>query len=477
VSYVVPRSEVLASLLSVGALRLLLAAEDAATPARRAGAYLAAVAVAAAALAAKPVAATLPVAYLLHRAAFAAERSGPRLRRRLLAALPLVALSAAAAWLGLASSAGSSHAGLSVPGVTPGVYALTEARVVFRYLALLALPVGQNVDPDVAVSRTLLEPGTLAAAVALAALASAAVAALLRRPTATLARVAGFGVLWFLLLLLPTSLVPLADVMAEHRVYLASFGLFLAAAVALDVAAGTLRAGPLPRAAAVAVLLAALAAVTWTRNAVWETRVGLWTDATERSPWKPRPFSNLGWSRTQRGEHALALAAYRRALELGPDEHVRAEVLRNMGSSLSQLGRHAEATTALTAAAMDPDVEADARALLAISYLALRNVEAARAQVTRALRVDPEHGVARNTLGQVLLAESNPAAALEQFRIAVRLDPDSPARRYNVAFALQQLGRAREACAAWGEYLAVEGAPEGRQRAAAARAALGCGAP
>ena len=44
-----------------------------------------------------------------------------------------------------------------------------------------------------------------------------------------------FGAVWFLLLLAPSSAVPLREPMAEHRVYLASVGVFLIAALGLVV--------------------------------------------------------------------------------------------------------------------------------------------------------------------------------------------------------------------------------------------------
>jgi tetratricopeptide (TPR) repeat protein len=482
VSYVVQRSETLASLLYLGALLLLLQAERQAAAWRAALTYGGGLVAAAAALAAKPVAATLPLAYLLHAQAFPApEAARLRLGGRLLRAAPLLALSSVAAWQGLHVSSGSSHAGLAIPGLAPVEYVLTQGRVVFRYLSLLTLPVGQNVDPDVAVSRSLLEPGTLAAALGLVALAVASVATLWRRVGGAsgrwsgVARVSAFGFLWFLLVLLPSSLVPLADVMAEHRAYLASWGVLLAAVAAVRAAADDLGLGLPARTAALAAVLATLAAATWNRNAVWETKVALWSDAAEKSPAKPRPFANLAWSLSLRDDHARALGPYERALRLGPDEHLRAEILRNLGSTLAQMGRHGEAAAALEEAAADPDVEADARSLLAMSLVERRLLDAAAEQVRRALQIDPDHGAARNTLGQILLARQDPAAALEQFRIAVRLDPDVPERRFNVALSLERLGRVEEACAAWREYLAIARAPAGVERAKSHMRQLGCG--
>ncbi len=476
VSYVIQRAESLASLLFLAALLLLLQAERMAERWRAGAAYGGAVLAALGALAAKPVAATLPAAYLLYAWAFPAE--GARVHRRVAMAVPLLGLSAFAAWQGLAATEGSTDAGLAVPGLGLGAYLLTQSRVVFRYLALIAWPAGQTVDPDVAVSRSIAEPATMAAVATLLAFTAGSLVLLRRGPAlgrwTPAARLAAFGFLWFLLVLAPSSLVPLADVMAEHRVYLACWGPLLAAVAALSTAGAVLGAPLAARALIAAALLAALTAATWARNEVWSTRVALWTDAVEKSPAKARPHAALGWSYALRGDHRSAVSEYRRALALGPVPREEAEILRNMGSSLAQLGLHGEAAMALAAAARHPDLEADARALRAMSLAELGLYSAAHEEVVRALRLAPNHGAARNTLGQVYLGQGDPAAALQQFRIAVSLNPDVPVRRWNLALTLERLGRVAESCVAWREYVQRESVPAGRASALSRMRALGC---
>jgi len=56
-------------------------------------------------------------------------------------------------------------------------------------------------------------------------------------------RVLGFGLLWFLIALLPTSLLPLAEVMNDHRTFLPYVGLVIAVAATAMVLSRT-RGGP-----------------------------------------------------------------------------------------------------------------------------------------------------------------------------------------------------------------------------------------
>ena len=90
-----------------------------------------------------------------------------------------------------------------------------------------------------------------------------------------------FGVVWFLAVLAPTSsVVPLRDAMAEHRAYLGSAGLVLAAASVLARPLATRR---LAGAVAAGVLIV-FAIQTYQRNLVWSDPVVLWEEAVHRSP-------------------------------------------------------------------------------------------------------------------------------------------------------------------------------------------------
>ena len=50
-----------------------------------------------------------------------------------------------------------------------------------------------------------------------------------------------------------------------------------------------------------------------------------------------------------------------------------------------------------------------------------------------AIRHDPDHVDAHNTLGGMLAEQGSPSEALEHFRVALRLEPDSPGIRRNIA--------------------------------------------
>ena len=169
----------------------------------------------------------------------------------------------------------TASASAAVPPRGPIVNLLSEARVLWRYLGLLALPRGQSLVHEVRWAPSALDPGSI---VSLAAVVAGVVFAIrLRRTYPLLA----FGVIWFVGVLAPTtSLVPVRDGMAEHRLYLASAGLLLALA---SIAWRAIANGRTLRVVLTGVL-AVLAAGTYRRNEVWSSPMDLWEESVRRAP-------------------------------------------------------------------------------------------------------------------------------------------------------------------------------------------------
>lgn len=483
VAYVSQRSEVLASGLALASLLLLLAADRAARPASAAGLGAAAAVTFALGLGAKPVAVAVPVLFLLASFALPPEAAGPPRahpwRRRAALAAPLVALAAVQAAALVPALRGARDVGFSVPGLDPWRYLLTQARVVPRYLGLLAFPAGQNVDPEIAPSEGLLAPpSSLAGALLLLGLAAAAVAALRwargrgrASEAAPAARVAGLGVLWFLALLAPTSsVVPLADPMMEHRVYLASAGILLAAVALAALAAR--RVFPAARAAALAsaavVAAGALAWATHARAEVWADAVRLWEDAAAKSPGKSRALVNLGNARYRRGDLEGALRAYERGLALGDP---RADLRQNMGNVLLSLGRPADARAVLSG---QQPPEPETVVLLAFAAVDLGDLEGAERLAWKLVLGAPGYHRSHEAMGRVMEARGDLPAARDAYRRASALDPPDGNALHRLGLVEAGMGDREAACAAFARAAVAPGSAWVRWNAAAERARLRC---
>jgi tetratricopeptide (TPR) repeat protein len=313
--------------------------------------YAGALVAAVLAMRSKEIAFTLPVALLLLEAVLF---EGPW-RRRLAALLPFAATMALIpATLLLASAPAGTAPGPIEPtrvqtSISRGDYLLTQFTVVARYLGLLVFPAGQTIDHDVPLRHALLDPAVLGSALLLLAMALLAGWLLLAsssrrpRPVDPAARLAALGIGWFFLALsVESSLIPIVDLMYEHRVYLPFAGLSLSIATLL--ALGARRVAP-DRVAAITaaaglLLAAVLGAVTWRRNEAWSSEVALWTDAVAKSPGKARPRHNLGVALNRLGRRAEAMSLLQDAVRLDP---AYAQGHESLGVALGDAGRPAEA--------------------------------------------------------------------------------------------------------------------------------------
>lgn len=148
-------------------------------------------------------------------------------------------------------------AGFHMKGTSPKEYLFTEFNVMAYYFALVLVPMDQNLDYDFPVSKSLFEtpdvkPGTaliiplpppvvsLAFLLMVAGLGVWSLAATRANP-ADARRLVGFFIFWYFIILSPTSsIVPIADVIYEHRLYLPSLAFFTVFALCVEAASARL---------------------------------------------------------------------------------------------------------------------------------------------------------------------------------------------------------------------------------------------
>jgi len=487
VSYVSQRSEVLASGLYLATLLLLLRAGKPGAPLRRALAGVAALALFTLGMGAKAIVATAPLAWLLLLAMVppsSAPGEPPRWRWRLLPFAPLALVGIFLVRGALRAVEGRPDAGFSVPGATPGSYFLTQWRAVATYVRLLAWPAGQNADWSFPMSRSMGEPAVRVAGAFLAALLAGAGLVWWRsRRGNDLAsadgRAAAFGVAWFFLLLAPTStLLPIADVLVEHRVYLASWGLLLVAVLGGDRLLARVVPGRRSLAAAISVgtVWAVLAAATFRRNAVWENDRAFWSDVVEKSPFKARARLGLGTAKIRRGDLEGAAAEFAAGLSrVAPDAPgLQISLLHNLGGALIRLGRAPEAVAPLRRVMEIDPGNSLAPQSLAIALWNTRDLDGAEAVALGVLARSPENAIALRVTGQVRMARGDDAGAVPFLERAARADPTDASVRFNLGGAYAGLGRTAEACAAWRAVLRLRAADGVHEEARSNLAVLRC---
>jgi len=217
-------------------------------------------------------------------------------------------------------------------------YLWTQPFVALRYFTMFFAPVGLSADNDWPLLGGPSDPRVLAGLLFVVVL----IAGSWRLSQRDATRPVAFGLIWFVVALLPTSLTPLAETANDHRMFFPFVGLSLAvtttAALVKRAVAPAARHGAVA-ALVIAVLLAETAGV-YARNEVWRTDESLWRDVTQKSPRNGRGWMNYGLTLMQRGDYTASIAAFERALPLTPNYHL---LYVNLGIALGQIGRASEA--------------------------------------------------------------------------------------------------------------------------------------
>lgn len=492
VAYVSQRAEVLSSAFYLAALVLLDVAAARFPAWRGIAAWGAGVGAWVLAMGAKAIALSAPGAFVadqlvlapsgIHGAGAAVRRGA----RALLIALPIAALVVWSATLQFAAfeatpTAGAGSSAFTLPG---GQYFLTQLRVQWLYLRLLAWPAGLSIDRPFAAS-TGLDAATAAAAVGVALLVALGSWLWWRAEReardAPAMRLAAFGIFFWFILLSPTSsVVPVLDLAVEHRVYLASLGPFLAVTVGVDAFLRRRLPESAARVAGMAVAVAvvlALGATLRFRSETWSTPAGIWREALELAPESDRILTNLAIAQRQLGDTRGAEESFRRAWAVVRQPQRIVSVAQNFGGFLIETGRPGEALAVLDRAATYAPLEPGLRSNRATALGVLNRNDEALADARSAVAVNPLNPQFRSVLGVALLGDGQVDAALAEFAAAERLDPGNPIYPVNAAMALTVVGRKDEACATYRRARATTKVMPLPRDAASRAAALGCPIP
>jgi Flp pilus assembly protein TadD len=306
-------------------------------------------------------------------------------------------------------------------------YFLTQLRVQVTYLRLLFFPKGQNLDYDYPVFHSLFSLPVAASLILILALIFCAFCLLAqaRKKGPPDLLLAGFGILWFFVTLsVESTLIPLQDVIFEHRIYLPSVGFFAAFVTILFAAKRHMSdrkiaaAGIVIPFLAMIVLLSAAAAAA--RNEVWRDEVTLWQDVVVNSPAKARAHGSLGSAYQKRGRYDEAALEYETAIKLDQKD---AASYNNLGT-VYQLGQKWEDAASMyrKAVVLDPK-NVKARYNLGTVLTKLGRYNEAEAELREAVRLKPDYDAAHNALGIVYARLTRNGDALAEFGKAARLNP------------------------------------------------------
>jgi tetratricopeptide (TPR) repeat protein len=399
-------------------------------------------------LGSKEVAISLPILILLYDRLLLSGSFSEIRRRRWGMYLGLLAVWAAFAMLQLRAGP-RPWAGYALP-VSWFEYARSQPGVILHYLRLVFWPQPLVLDYGWPPARTV--GGILPGAMVVAGLLAATGYAFWRR------RAWGILGAWFFLILAPTSsLLPLADLAVEHRMYLPLAAVSVAVVLGAYAVCEALAISARRRAAILGCLLGsvalALAILTWQRNHAYRDDFLLWQDVVARRPNHPRAHNNLGNALADRGEIDAAIIQYRQALEIAPGY---AAAHYNLGNALAAREDVDEAMAHYRRALeIKPDY-AEAHNNFGGILAGRGKIDEAIAHYQRALKIKPDYAEAHNNLGNALAGRGQVDEAITYYRKAVEVEPNFAAAHNNLGYALAGRGRVDEAIAQYRKALEIQ---------------------
>ena len=315
-------------------------------------------------------------------------------------------------------------AGFQMRGLSWYQYFFTECRVVWDYCRLFVIPVGQNLDPSIDISRNVMAHGAI---FALAGLLIATVLAWIYRRRFPLASYGWF--VWIILLAPTSSFVPIRDPMAERRMYLPFIGL-------LFITVEFLRRWKVSRNALVAALAAILViegALTYQRNLLWSNAVDIWKDTVAKSPEKYRARFQLARAEYDAGDCADSAEQYQKIAEL---QRPHWDLLLDWGLAYDCAGNSQQAVEKFRQSA-DLRPSAHTYSQLGMEYGKTGKYPEALDALQKAEDRNPRFAMIYYYRGNIHASQGDQAQAVADYQHVLALDPDNqPAHE-----ALARMGR------------------------------------
>ncbi len=309
-------------------------------------------------------------------------------------------------------------------------YLLTSIKAYsFYYLWRLWIPLSLSVDPDISPSVAIFSPGFVISLLILLGLVFAVVWLRKRRPL--------LAVGLALILTSPLSaycLFPLADVVGEHRAYIAILG---AALVVVDVIVRS------PQALRISLpLLVAYGCLTVSRNSVWADEARLWEDASRKAPDKMRPHLNLGAAYQLRGDSDRAIQQYELVLRDHPEQDT---AVANLGALYTDRNNLQRAESLFNQAILRNSRFAPVYIGLAVVRIRQGRPDEARTLLERAQLLDPSQALMHHNLGDIFLGAGQASLAVEEYLKELKINPSSIITHLHLANAYEIQGLRREA--------------------------------
>src|SRR3989304_3701737 len=253
-------------------------------------------------------------------------------------------------------------------------------------------------------------------------------------------RVISFFMVWFFVVLLPTTVIPLNAIFQENRGYLAVVSFTVLAGVGLSELYRRKTRGLMI--VVMVILLGVYGTLTVYRNVVWGDSVGLWKDTVAKAPRSGLAYAGLAGAYVARGDFFLSLETARKGIVIAPNNFY---LRLNLGRAYQILG---ETDRAIEEYEKALRIAPTANILwedLADLYQGKGDIRLAAQYLKKASEVWADQPHIHYNLGVVLAGQGKLGEAEGESRRSIRLNPAYLQARHKLGETLDRTGRSGEA--------------------------------
>lgn len=324
-------------------------------------------------------------------------------------------------------------------------YLLIQPYVLIRYVWMLLIPSGFCIDHKILPIRNLFDQRLILPVLMLGFIT--VMIYKVYKKKGPQGRHAVFSLLWFTILLLPTTVIPTTTAMADNRLYLSGIGIFLAVVMlvyALSTKISLLQQKFYKGAASVAIILYFLLLISMNqkRISLYNHPLLLWKDVIKQYPYSSRPHNNIGLLYSKKGEIDKAIVYYLKALELNPNN---VKAYQNLGNAYYALNKYEEAMHKYKKVINLSPNYSKGYYNLGNVYSVMKRSEEALHLFEKSIELDPLFAPAHNNLANLLIKTGKLAQAYKEYQKAIAINPGYYRAYYNLGNLYLKTGDSKSA--------------------------------
>ena len=313
-------------------------------------------------------------------------------------------------------------------------YFITQSRVILKYFQLIIIPVGFSIDHNFPVSRSIFDGKVIMSFIIII------IIILVGNYLAKYSKTTSLFMLWFFIILIPTSTVislyPI--IMNDHRIYLAGAGIITAIIILLF----SYLPGKKFIIIVTGMVLVLFSFLTIRRNIDWKDDISLWSATIKVSPGSFRAHDALGAAYLERGMLDEALKEKQKAIEINPNN---VALYMNRGIAYGMKGQLENAMNDFDKAIELNPEDTDAYYNRGSLYGESGQYQKAIEDYTKAIELNPEDTTAYYNRGIDYGKSGQYQKAIEDYTKAIELNPEDADAYYNRGITYHRSGRRQKA--------------------------------